>query len=54
MCLITVMLMYLSMPLGVTATSLSKLFSSLKNMWPSYPCKFWTIIGSFLGNFGFL
>ena len=41
--------MYLPMPLGVTAISTSKLFSSLKIMCPLYPCKLWKIIGSFLG-----
>ena len=28
------------MPLGITAISTSKLFSSLKIMCPSYPCKY--------------
>ena len=50
MCLITIMLMSLSMPLGIPATSTSKLFSSLKIMWPWYPCKLWKIVGSFLGT----
>ena len=54
MCLLTIMLMCLSMPLGITAISTSKLFSSLKTMCPSYPCKLRKIVGSFLGNFSFL
>ena len=47
------MLMYLSMPLGITATSTSKLFSSLKIMCPSYPCKLRKIIGNFLDILNF-
>ena len=47
------MLLYLSMPLGITAISTSKLFSSLKIMCPSYPCKLWKIIGNFLGILSF-
>ena len=53
MCLLTIMLMYLSMPLGITAMSTSKLFSSLKIMCASYPFKLGTIIGSFLGILNF-
>ena len=30
-----------------------KLFNSLKIMCPSYPCKLWKIIGSFLGILNF-
>ena len=41
------------MPLGITSISTSKLFSSLKIMWPSYPCKLWKIIGNFLGILNF-
>ena len=41
------MLMHLSIPLGISEISTSKLFSSLKIMCPSYPCKLWKIIGSF-------
>ena len=45
--------MYLSIPLGITEISTSKLFSSLKSMCPSYPCKLWKIIGNFLGILNF-
>ena len=45
--------MCLSIPLGITAISASKLFSSLKIMCLSYPCKLWKIIGSFLGILNF-
>ena len=41
--------MYLSIPLGITAISASKLFSSLKITCPSNPCKLSKIIGNFLG-----
>ena len=46
--------MYLSMPLGIRPISTSKLFNSLKIMWPSYPCKLWEIIGTFLGSLKFM
>ena len=46
--------MYLSISLGITEISTLKLFSSLKSMWPSYPCKLWKIIGSFLGSYKFM
>ena len=45
--------MCLSMPLGITAISTSKLFSFLKIMCPSYPCKLRKIIGSFQGILNF-
>ena len=45
--------MYLSTPLGITEISTLKLFSSLKMMCLSYPCKLWKIIGSFLGILNF-
>ena len=43
----------LIIPLGITATSTSKLFSSLKIMRPSYPCKLSKKFGSFLGILNF-
>ena len=45
--------MYLSIPLGITEVSTSKLFSSLKIMCPSYSRKLWKIIGNFLGILNF-
>ena len=51
--LLTIILMYLSMPLGITAISTSELFSSLKIMFTSYPCKLGKIIGNFLGILNF-
>ena len=45
--------MYLSIPLGITATFTSELFSSLKIMCPPYPCKLSKVIGSFLGILNF-
>ena len=44
-CLLTVMLIYLSMPLGITSIVTLKLFDSLKIKWPSYHGKLWKIIG---------
>ena len=41
--------MYSSIPLGITEISTSKLFSCLKIICPSNPCKLWKIIGKFLG-----
>ena len=38
-CLLTIMLMYLLMPLGITVISTLKLFNSLKIVCPSYPSK---------------
>ena len=51
--LLTIILMYLSMPLGITAISTSELFSSLKIMFTSYPYKLGKIIGNFLGILNF-
>ena len=43
------MLIYLSIPLGITSISTLELFNSLKIICSSYPCKLWKIIGSFFG-----
>ena len=45
--------MYSLIPLGITEISTLKLFSSLKIMWLSYPCKLWKYIGNFLGILDF-
>ena len=54
MCLLILMFMYLPMPLGITAISKSKLFSTLKIMCPWYPSKLWKIIGSSFGSLKFM
>ena len=51
--LLTIILIYFSIVLGITSIVTSKLFSSLKIMCPSYISKVWKIIGNFFGIFNF-
>ena len=46
--LLTIILLYSSIDLGITSLLLSLyLCNSLKSKWPSYPCKLWKKIGNF-------
>ena len=51
--LLTIIVIYFSIALGITSIVTSKLFSSLKIKCPSYPCKLWKIFGSFLWSLKF-